>query len=93
MPMCTKVCTDISALLRSLITAPVLTDQLKAQVLAQVLEKSQTYAELDGEIVYSYAMAFAQVYQSMNTTQKANLAALRKKIMLRNRSDTGWHGH
>jgi chitodextrinase len=73
--------TDISTLLRSLITVPALTDQVKAEVLAQVLEKSRIYGELDGEIVYSYAMAFAQVYQSMTTTQKDNMAALRKTIM------------
>jgi hypothetical protein len=76
-----KVRTDISMLLRSLITASVLTDQLKAEVLAQVLAKSRTYGELDGEIVHSYAMAFAQVYQFMNDEQKANLANLRKTIM------------
>jgi hypothetical protein len=76
-----QIRTDISNLLRSLITAPVLTDKFKAYVLAQVQEKSGAYGELDGEIVYSYAMAFAQVYQSMSSTQKANMAALRKKIM------------
>jgi|WetSurMetagenome_2_1015567.scaffolds.fasta_scaffold01991_8 hypothetical protein len=76
-----QVRTDISLLLRSLITAPVLTDEFKAGKLTQVLEKSGTYGELDGEIVYSYAVAFAQVYQYMSDTQKANLAALRKTIM------------
>lgn len=73
--------TDVSSLLRSLITAPVLTDELKAQVLSEVLAKSRTYGELDGEIVYSYVMAFAQVYQLMNDAQKADMAALRKSIM------------
>jgi hypothetical protein len=73
--------TDISTLLRSLMTAPVLTDTLKAGLLAKVLEKSRTYGELDGEIVYSYVTAFAQVYQFMNDTQKAHLATLRKTIM------------
>ncbi len=73
--------TDISSLLRSLITAPVLTDELKAQVLSEVLEKSRTYGELDGEIVYSYVMAFAQVNQLMNDAQKADMAALRMSIM------------
>jgi len=76
-----KIRTDISTLLRSLITASVPTDQFKAQLLDQVLEKSGTYGELDGEIVHSYAMAFAQVYKSMNDTQKANLTAMRKTIM------------
>ncbi len=73
--------TDISKLLRSLITASVLTDDLKAGVLAKVLEKSQTYGELDGEIVYAYTMVFSQVYDAMSTTQKTNLAALRKTLM------------
>jgi PKD repeat protein len=76
-----QVRTDISELLRSLITAPALTDEFKAKVLAQVLEKSGTYGELDGEIVHSYAMAFAQVYQSMTDDQIAKLAAMRKAIM------------
>jgi hypothetical protein len=76
-----QVRTNISSLLRSLITAPALTEQLKAAVSAQVLEESRTYGELDGEIVYSYAMAFSHVYQSMNSAQKANMAALRKTIM------------
>jgi phosphatidylethanolamine-binding protein (PEBP) family uncharacterized protein len=76
-----QIRTDISTLLRSLITASAPTDTFKAQVLAQVLEKSGTYGELDGEIVYSYTMAFAQVYKSVTDTQKANLTAMRKKIM------------
>jgi hypothetical protein len=76
-----QVRTDISSLLRSLITAPVLTERLKAAVLAEVLKKSRIYGNLDGKIVYSYAMAFAQVRQSMNSAQKASLAALRKTIM------------
>jgi phosphatidylethanolamine-binding protein (PEBP) family uncharacterized protein len=76
-----QIRTDISTLLRSLITVSAPTDTFKAQVLAQVLEKSGTYGELDGEIVYSYTMAFAQVYKSVTDTQKANLTAMRKKIM------------
>ena len=76
-----QVRTDISELLRSLITASVPTDGFKAQVLAQVLEKSEIYGELDGEIVHSYTMAFAQVYKSMTNTQKTSLAAMRKTIM------------
>jgi phosphatidylethanolamine-binding protein (PEBP) family uncharacterized protein len=76
-----QVRTDISTLLRSLITASVPTDEFKAQVLAQVLEKSGTYGELDGEIVYSYTLAFAQVYKSLTDTQKANLTAMRKTIL------------
>lgn len=76
-----QVRSDISSLLRSLIAAPVLTDELKAPVLSEVLEKSRTYGELDGEIVYSYVMAFAEVSQQMNDAQKADMAALRKSIM------------
>jgi phosphatidylethanolamine-binding protein (PEBP) family uncharacterized protein len=76
-----QIRTDISTLLRSLITASTPTDTFKAQVLAQVLEKSGTYGKLDGEIVYAYTIAFSQVYKSMTDTQKANLTAMRKKIM------------
>jgi hypothetical protein len=76
-----QVRTDISVLLRSLITASAPTDTFKAQLLAQVLEKSGTYGELDGEIVYLYTMAFAQVYPSITNVQKTNLVAMRKKIM------------
>lgn len=72
---------DISTLLRSLITAPELTDAFKAQVLSQVLDKSGLYGDLDGEIVYAYTMAFSDVYQAMSSTQKTNMAALRKTIM------------
>jgi len=76
-----QVRTDISVLLRSLITTSAPTDTFKAQVLAQVLEKSGTYGELDGKIVYLYTMAFAQVYPSITNVQKTNLVAMRKKIM------------
>ena len=73
--------TDISTLLRSLLSVPAPTDALKADVLMNVLAKSRTYGELDGEIVYSYAEAFAQVYQSMTDIQKADMTGLRKKLM------------
>jgi hypothetical protein len=76
-----QIRTDISTLLRSLITVSTPTDTFKAQLLAQVLEKSGTYGELDGEIVYSYTMAFARVLPAMTNSQRANLAAMRKKIM------------
>lgn len=76
-----QVRTDIASLLRSLITAPALTKQLKASVLAQVLSKSRTYGDLDGEIVHSYATAFAQVYKSMTSAQLVSLTALRKTIL------------
>jgi len=76
-----QVRTDISSLLRRLITAPPATAQAKSNLLARVLEKSRTYGELDGGIVYSDAMAFAQVYKSMTATQKADMTALRKTVM------------
>jgi hypothetical protein len=72
---------DISTLLRSLIYALVLTDELKSNVLNQVLEKSGIYGDLDGEIVYDYTIAFSQVYESMNSTQKIILAAKRKTLL------------
>jgi len=76
-----QIRTDISTLLRSLISVSILSDSVKAQVLAQVLEKSAIYGELDGEIVYAYTMAFSEIYPKMTTDQKANLTAMRKKIM------------
>ncbi len=76
-----QIRTDISTLLRSLITAPVLSDSVKAEVLTHVLEKSKIYGELDGEIVYDYTMAFAQVYPAMTADQKADLTAMRQTIM------------
>jgi hypothetical protein len=76
-----QIRTDISTLLRSLITAPTLSDSFKADVLAQVLEKSKIYGELDGEIVYNYTLAFAQIYPVMTASQKADLTAMRQTIM------------
>ena len=72
---------EISGLLRSLRTAPQLTSAFKAKVRAAVLNKSGTYGDLDGRIVYYYTMAFAKVYKAMTATQKLNMAALRKTIM------------
>ena len=46
----------------------------------QVLALAQRYGQLDGEIIYSDAMAFAKVGQSLTTQQKADLAAMRKQI-------------
>jgi hypothetical protein len=43
---------------------------------ATVLSLSKHYGELDGEIVYNYAMHFAQVGQSLDPTQKSRLTAL-----------------
>jgi hypothetical protein len=41
-----------------------------------VLSLSQHYGELDGDIVYNYATHFAQVGQSLDSTQKSRLTAL-----------------
>jgi len=76
-----QVRTDISTLLLSLVTASEPSDAFKSQVLSQVLNLSQTYGNLDGEIIYSEATAFAQVYQSMTATQKSDMTALRKSDM------------
>lgn len=44
---------------------------------AQVLALSRRYGELDGEMSYLYATAFAQVGRSLSRQQKQTLAALR----------------
>ncbi len=46
-----------------------------------VLKLADQYGELDGEIIYQYARAFAAVNQTLTSTQKADLLALRKKIL------------
>jgi hypothetical protein len=48
---------------------------------ATVLGLMDTYGELDGEIVYALATAFAEVGQSLTIAQKAELAALRKQAL------------
>jgi hypothetical protein len=80
-PNIVQVRGEISALLRSLITTPKLTEDFRDQVLSGVLEKSGIYGDIDGEIVYRYAMAFAQVHDQMTDAQKMNLASLRQTIM------------
>jgi hypothetical protein len=80
-PNIVQVRGEISALLRSLITEPELTEDFRDQVLSGVLEKSGIYGDIDGEIVYRYAMAFAQVHDQMTDAQKMNLASLRQTIM------------
>lgn len=47
---------------------------------AEVLALSEKYGQLDGEIIYGDAMAFAQVGQSLSAQQKADLAAMRQQI-------------
>lgn len=44
---------------------------------AKVLALSKRYGELDGELAYFYATAFAKVGQSLTAQQKENLAKLR----------------
>ena len=39
------------------------------------------YGELDGEIVYRYAMAFASVNQSLSAEQRTALLALRTNLL------------
>jgi hypothetical protein len=41
----------------------------------------ERYGELDGEIVYRYATAFAQVGQSLTTEQRAQLVAMRIDLL------------
>jgi hypothetical protein len=44
---------------------------------AKVMALSKRYGELDGEIAYYYATAFAQVGKSLSATQKSTLMKLR----------------
>ncbi len=48
---------------------------------AQVLSLMEAYGALDGEIVYRYATAFAQITQTLTETQRTKLAAMRLKIL------------
>ena len=47
---------------------------------AQVLALAQRYGQLDGEIIYGDATAFAKVGQSLTAQQKTDLAAMRQQI-------------
>jgi len=49
--------------------------------LATVLNLMEQYGELDGEIVYRYATAFAQVNQSLTADQQAALMTLRTDLL------------
>ncbi len=70
---------QIATLLRKLLTT---TDPAAmAEIENQVLALSGTYGELDGENNYNYASVFAEVYQSLDSTQKASLSALYASIM------------
>jgi len=48
---------------------------------ATVLSLMETYGELDGSIVYSFATNFAQVAQSLTDTQRAQLMELRHQTL------------
>ncbi len=73
--------TEISSLLRSVIGPEAPSESERAALLAQVLEKSGIYGELDGENVWRYAMAFAEVEQALTDDQRLNLEALRHAIL------------
>jgi hypothetical protein len=65
---------DVSLLLRQFISGTVPSE-------SEVLSLMERYGELDGDIVYRYATAFAQINQNLDETQQAELAALRIKIL------------
>ena len=69
--------TQIATWLRSLRTSLASSNTVKAQVLTL----SGTYGDLDGENNYNYTTVFAQVYSTLTTGQRTNLAALRQSIM------------
>ena len=48
---------------------------------ATVLGLMQHYGELDGEIIYNYAVNFTKVNATLTSNQKAQLVALRKKML------------
>jgi Spy/CpxP family protein refolding chaperone len=48
---------------------------------AAVLSLMEAYGELDGEIAYRYATAFAQLDQTLTTEQRAQLMALRQEML------------
>ncbi len=72
-----QVRTQIATLLRSLLNSTTSVDTIKNQVLSL----SSIYGNLDGENNYYYATTFAQIYRTLNSTQKSNLETLRKSIL------------
>lgn len=72
-----QVRTQIATLLRSLLSPTVSADDVQAQV----LELSGIYGDLDGENNYNYATVFTQVYNTLTSDQKTNLAGLRKSLL------------
>lgn len=65
---------DIATQLRGFISSSTMSS-------AQVLDLAEQYGELDGEIIYHYATNLAQVGQSLSSTQKSDLLALRQKLL------------
>jgi hypothetical protein len=72
-----QVRTQIATLLRSLL----ISTASSTAVNAQVLTLSGTYGDLDGENNWNYAKIFTQVYNTLSSSQKTALTALRKSIM------------
>jgi hypothetical protein len=48
---------------------------------AAVISLMKRYGELDGEIIYSHAVCFAEVYKSITEAQKDTLKKFRKQIL------------
>ncbi len=65
---------DISIQLRRFIAGETVSN-------TEVLSLAARYGELDGEIIYHYATNLTQVGQSLSSTQQADLAALRQKLL------------
>ena len=65
---------DISTQLRRFIAGQSVNSTL-------LLSQAGTYGELDGEIIYNYATNLVKVNQTLTTTQKADLLALRKALL------------
>lgn len=64
--------TQLSVALRTLLGSPASIDQ------AVVVSLSRQYGELDGQLSFLYATAFADVARTLTTAQRAALLALRK---------------
>ena len=48
---------------------------------AAVLSLMEPYGELDGEIIFAYAVAFSELNQSLTDEQQAQLATLRTELL------------
>jgi len=72
-----QVRTEIATLLRSLRTST----SNAALIRDRVLALSALYGQLDGQDNWNYAAMFAQVWSTLGSAQKAQLAALRQSIL------------